>query len=68
MFIEHVINECKKYSITPLITLTKTGRLKLRISCNNPTISKLKQYVKDEYEEFHHYNKEVHRAIKNKWI
>lgn len=69
IFIDSVYDYCKKNKIPYAIRPISSGRLHIRIeSLSLATIKKLMFFIKNEYEEFHSYNREVHRLIKHKML
>jgi hypothetical protein len=65
IFFDHVIAFCIKEGFLFNKEKTKTGRIKLRLSCSGVGASQLKIFIRNEYDEFHHYNKEIIRRIKS---
>lgn len=69
IFIETVYAYCEKNRIPYAIRPISSGRLHVRIDSMSTNVRKtLINFIKNEYDEFHSYNKELHRLIKHKLI
>lgn len=68
VFVESFYAFCSENNIPYAIRPISSGRLHVRIEGSLNVIKKVNFYLKNEYDEFHSYNKELYRLIKHKLI
>lgn len=66
MFLEKTIDYCNNHSIRfRHIQRKDTSKFRYKIEGNNIDIINLKLWIKQTYDEFHHYNREIQKIIKD---